>query len=180
MKINTKILKENYFYIKVFYIKMFFFDVKNEINNDDLDLIVNALNMKNRGERVAFIYDTVCDFIDEKMVGCSICDFKKNKCFVQRKNNIDRVNGCCHGCPYQVDKKCTIKNVACKLFFCPAAKKKKKVIKIRNIDIMRLYSIRQKIICKVDFYANREEILNDLNERLFFTSIMHALNRKTY
>ena len=127
--------------------KNVFFDVKNDIDIDDLDLIVKALNIKNRSERIAFIHDTACDFIDEKMMGCSACDFKNDKCFIQRRDNIDRINGCCHCCPYQVNKKCTTKNISCKLFFCPSVKRKVRIIKIKDVDILKLFSIRQKIIC---------------------------------
>ena len=143
-----KFLKKLCIY-KTFFYKKTKFCAKGKYKNPNIDIIINALNIKNRNARIEYVYDQACKYLDCFIEENNICDFKDNMCFIQRnsKNN-NNCNGCCKNCIYQKNKVCTTKNISCKLFYCPSAKKKKEIPKIKNIYLLKLYSFRQRILYK--------------------------------
>ena len=56
---------------------------------------IMALNIKNRRKRIEYIYDNACLEIDNFYEGKNVCGFKDNQCYVQRKLNNNKFNGCC-------------------------------------------------------------------------------------
>jgi len=89
--------------------------------------IITALNIKKLPQRYDYIYETMCDFLDD--LSHEYCDFKCNKCQGNRactsKHTID---GCCyfHGtqCPFLVNKVCQHRSLSCKIFMCDYLEKK--------------------------------------------------------
>ena len=164
---------------KSFFYKKTSFKLNDSTSNEDLVPIIKALNIKDRDKRMEYVYDEVCSYIDRKMTSKDYCEFKNNRCIVQRKYNSPKFNGCCHTCIYQKNKTCTTSNISCKLFFCPTIKRKYKLLKAKNIDILKLYSLRQRILIHLDFYTSREEVLKDLKSRFFFLTLLKVIHRKT-
>ncbi len=109
----------------------------------------------------------------------NICDFKENKCFVQRRVGNNHYNGCCGpvSCKYLIDGHCTTQNISCKFFYCPEAKKKNKLLHIKDIDLLKVFSLRQKIIIRLDVTSNREQILKDLSSYSFLLAIAKIIFR---
>lgn len=144
--------------------------------NYDISSFINALNIKNRRKRIEYIYDTACDELDNFYKDKNMCEFKNNQCYIQRKLNNNKFNGCCRMCIHQSSKGCTTKNLACKLFYCSEVRKKHKVLTIDDIRIIKLFSIRQRYILKNNYFTSRKEILNDL----YIGSIMIVLFKYCY
>ena len=125
--------------------------------------IVNALNIKNKMKKIEYIYNTACDEIDNFYKDKNICQFNsQNKCINQQKNNSPNFNGCCMSCINQSNNGCTTCNLSCKFFYCDIINKKYKVLKIKDISILKLLTLRQRIILKQDFFSSKKQILRDL------------------
>ena len=182
-----KLLNKIWLYKSIFYYSTHF-EVENNINNKQLDNIVKALNVKKRKDRIDFVYDHVCDYIDEYIKDKNICDFIDNKCFVQRRPNNKSFDGCCGPikCNKLVNGKCLTKNISCKLFYCPDARRKIKVLGIKDIDLFKIFSIRQRLVCMIDVTYNREQILKDLYSysfiyaclRIFFRDCINKISKR--
>ena len=171
------------FYKKIKYYK--YLPIKFETNNEEIKDIIYSLNIKNRNKRIEYIYDYICKFIDNYWNDINYCGFKYNKCYC------NQINGCCRLCKYQSESGCTTSNLTCKFYYCTEVLKRHKVLKFKDLNILKLYSFRQKIIIKHSYFNSREEILFDLKYsflvvfalRLIIKNIIriiHIKKNKTY
>ncbi len=159
MKISSK----SYWLLPVYKSVLFRFCKFETDSKDEQDIIiVNALNIKKRKERVTYIYDSLCKYIDDFYKKENICGFKNGQCYVQRKEKSNLKNGCCRLCMYVNDKGCTTSNLSCKLFVCKEVCCRRKVLRYSDIKVFKVFSIKQKIVVKSDFFSSREEVLKDL------------------
>ena len=55
---------------------------------DEVAFIKEAREIKNRKERIAFIYDKACEILDSQFKGINVCGFLNNKCYSQQKSNV--------------------------------------------------------------------------------------------
>ncbi len=167
------------FYKRLWLYRSFIYrNVVFEIEKDKYNIsnFVNALNIKNRRKRLEYIYDSACLEIDSFYEGKNVCGFKDDQCYVQRKLNNNKYNGCCRLCFHQKNKGCLTKNLACKLFFCSEAKKRHDILTIKDIRIFKILTIRQRYIMSTDYFNLREEVINDL----YIGSIMVVLFKYVY
>lgn len=139
--------------------------------------MINGLNIKNRYKRITYVYDTACSIIDSNTKGLNVCGFKNNKCYIQQKQNNGKCNGCCRLCKYQNSNGCSTKNLACKLFNCSEVKKRYKTVEYKDLDILKLLSLKNRLIVKSDYFATREEVLKDLYAHTLTYSILRILFR---
>lgn len=139
-------------------------------------LAINAIFFNTRYERYNYIYDTVCEYLDNYFYGKNLCDFKNNKC--GEKKNTSSTTGCCHHFKYKVlgplsklvlceylndDYTCGAKCISCKLFTCDYLEKKG--IKFRIKDILLLdtfFNPIQKYYIKYMVFTPKEKILKRL------------------
>lgn len=173
---NKKQLKA--FYRHLFFYKTFLFHfTKFELETDKYKIseLIQVLNIKNRKERIAYIYDNACKQLDEQNVGKNICSFKNNQCTIQRKKNFG-YHGCCRKCYHHTETGCPTKNLACKLFYCATVKEKYQVLKYEDIKVLKALSIRQKLIVEADYFNTREEVISDL----YYGSLFLAAGRILY
>ena len=77
--LSKLIIYKSFIYNKVKFI------IKNNINDYNIDLICNALNIKNRKRRITYIYDKSCELIDRKVNNKNICGFKNNNSLFTKK-----------------------------------------------------------------------------------------------
>ncbi len=128
---------------------------------------VHAINLKNIDERYSYIYDIVCDYLDNEFITKDICGFKDNVCkSVKNKSHCsDSLNGCCYGhnrglCPHFQNNKCTIKSLSCKLFTCRYLKKNHISYKVNDIVLLKyFFNLRQKFIISTSIFKDKSEIL---------------------
>ncbi len=176
IEINDKeqFYKLLWWYKKPWYRWTFF---KSDIDDQELQDIIEALNIKNRFKRVEFIYDTACKRLDEFYKNDNICEFCNNQCLVQQKHDLKYSNGCCRLCKLQSDKGCTTSNLSCKLFYCDRIRDLKKTLYLKDMRILELYSLRQRIMCTHNYFATRKQFLLDLKLGLFMFFGYHLLYR---
>lgn len=172
----TKFIKRIILYKSILYINTEF-RVKGCQVNDKIQQIIKGLNIKNRYKRITYVYDTACSIIDSNTKGLNVCGFKNNKCYIQQKQNNGKCNGCCRLCKYQNSNGCSTKNLACKLFNCSEVKKRYKTVEYKDLDILKLLSLKNRLIVKSDYFATREEVLKDLYAHTLTYSILRILFR---
>lgn len=175
---NTKLL----FLYRTFLFHFFIF----ETDVDDMKTIVKSLNIKNRKERIVYIFDETINILN-KYYSKDLCQFIDGKCIVQREKNINRFNGCCRLCPIVTDKGCPSVNITCKLIYCKRALGNIKLLKLRDIKILKCLSLVQRLIILSDTFSVREEVIKDLYygplyaiPRGFFQEIKHFVYRMKY
>ena len=148
--------------------KLYDKEVKDDKEVRQVSLLVEACNIKNRKERLTFIYDKSCDLLDENFYGCNLCEFKNNKCFVNRMHG-DSVDGCCrsrdnrNACKFLIKHKCTNRNLTCKLHVCSYMRKKGYKFRIDDIYMLKyLYTWKQKMFCYFNLFISRDKFLKDI------------------
>lgn len=150
-------------------------------NNEKHKSFINALNAILRDDKrkmYEYIYDSVCDYLDNCFYGKNLCDFKDNKC--GEKRNTSSEVGCCRyyknrilgpfkvknelvQCKYLKDYKCSAKCLSCKLFTCDYLQKKGIKFRIKDIFLLdTFFNIVQKFILKVMVYTPKEKIIKFL------------------
>ena len=142
--------------------------IKTSIEDEECQNIIKALNIRKRSKRLEFIYDYCCNKLDIFYSGKNVCGFSNNKCIVQQAPNCKYKNGCCRLCVYQSETGCKTANLTCKLFYCSSVTSKYKVITFQDLKILKLLSLRQRLILRDSFFSTREQILTDL----YFGSIV--------
>ncbi len=173
-----KLLKKLFIYKSILYYNTIFV-VENNIRNEMIDSIINALNIKKRKKRINFIYDQSCDLIDKKNRNMNICGFKNGKCYIQRKLKSEKCNGCCRMCMYQTKNGCSTKNLSCKMFNCSEVRKRYEVIEYDNLKLLKVLSLKNQIIIKSDYFSKREDVLKDLYSYTFTYSTLKIVFRIT-
>lgn len=132
--------------------------------------LVEALNIKNKSERLKFLYNKACDILDSDFYGKNVCQFKNNSCLQDRTKN-NKFDGCCRcnngkrHCKYLADHKCTTRCLACKFHICSNLKKLGYKYNINDILVLKyLLNWKQKIIVYLDFFKTPEEVLLDVKK----------------
>ena len=172
----NKFLRKLSIYKSILYCNTLFV-IKSNINDNMIDYIINALNIKNRKKRITYIYDSSCKLIDDNTKSINICGFKDDKCYVQRNLNNGKCNGCCRKCLYQTNKGCPTKNLSCKLFNCSEVTSRYNTIKYDDLKILKLLSLKNRIIIKSDYFSRREDVLKDLYAYTLSYSTLRILYR---
>lgn len=134
-------------------------------NINSLKDIEKAINMKNKRERIEFIYDKVCDYLDDDFIKKNKCLFKNNQCISDRSKNYDKNCGCCRSrngelCQYLKDGRCTIRNMGCKFFVCPTLKKRGVTYKTTDFPLLKYFcSFRQRIVLRYTIFVPKEKVI---------------------
>ena len=101
----------------------------------DFILCLEAMQIKDRKEKYEYLYDKTCEYLDEQFSKYNYCDFNHDKCIANRNGTCRyQEMGCCHSfklskfipgmltnervCQYLSNKKCSTKNISCKLHCC--------------------------------------------------------------
>ena len=150
--------------------------------DDDISNIVISSIYDTLYDRYQYIYDRVCDKLDENFVVNNFCNFENDVCIANRdSDNIERTNGCCHSflrnfyvepahsteeltqCKYLQNKRCQIKNISCKFFVCGYLKKRGIYFDILDNFLLRATMTRKQLeVVHINFFKPEEEILNKL------------------
>lgn len=154
---------------------IFNYDDTNKDYNDFISSI-NAILYNTRYERYNYIYDTVCDYLDNYFYGKNLCDFKNNKC--GEKRNTSSTTGCCHHfktkwlgpfsklvvCEHlKEDFTCNAKCISCKLFTCDYLEKKGIKFRIKDILLLNVFfNPLQKYFIKYMVFTPKDKIIKRL------------------
>ena len=152
------------------------------INNANQEIIdcIKAIFIDNRDEKYEFIYNTICNQLDQKWINENPCKFENNICICERQYKNPRENGCCyafwyknlgsqitgiHQCEHlHPTEHCRNSNITCKLYVCPYLKKHSNFrIKLGELIMVKIFFNKyQKIIIKNNFIIKKEELLKKL------------------
>ena len=165
------------------------------INTNDLDIInsIKAIYIEDKYKRNEFIYEELCNILDDKWNKYNPCQFCNNKCIASRNNYMDKeYNGCCYSfkrkrfgkvnkkpCIHlKDDKTCDTKNISCKLFTCIYLRKNTN-FKTNYEDYIMLklfFNKKERLIIKYNFFKTKEEILKKLQEKSIKPYILYLLS----
>lgn len=133
-----------------------------------ISLLIEALNIKDKKQRLEFVYDKSCDLLDDDFYGKNICEFKNNRCMHDRIH-ASSMDGCCRSndnekkCKYINNHMCSIRCLACKFHICYCVRQKGYKYKVNDILMLKyLYNWKQKIIAYNNFFMTKEETLKDV------------------
>ncbi len=150
---------------------------KNNKNQKEFVSAMDAIFYNTKYERYNYIYDTVCNYLDNNFYGKNLCNFQNNKC--GEKRNTSCTNGCCHHfknkvlgpfsklvtCEYLNKKNytCDAKCLPCKLFTCDYLRSKGIKFKIKDILLLDVFfNSIQKYFIKYMVFTPKEKILKTL------------------
>ena len=147
--------------------------IKYLTNDETLKQIEKAINIKDISKRYSYIYDTVCDYIDQKYMDCNYCEFKDDVCkYFRETNELTHKNGCCFSeargglCEHLINHKCNIKSISCKLYSCEILRKNNIKFRIRKIPLLKyFFNIKQKYYLKYSFFKDKTYVMYKLMEK---------------
>ena len=79
-----------------------FLEKKNDSNIDEkMKIIDKVLDIEDKEERLSYLYDLICDYLDNEFREKGICDFKCDICIrrralMEKKKRDTYKNGCCY------------------------------------------------------------------------------------
>ena len=150
----------------------------DENNKNHIEFIsaIKAILYDNKFQRYNYIYDTVCDYLDNFFYGKNLCDFKENQCG-EKRGTTSRI-GCCHHfkvkwlgpftklvpCEHlREDYTCGAKCIGCKLFTCDYLEKKGVKFRIKDILLLdTFFNPVQKYFIKFMVFTPKEKIIKRL------------------
>lgn len=135
--------------------------------------------LEQSSNRNKYIYDTVCNDLENNFLKFNFCNFKNNKCLSQRHKNVvlnnypyTNTDGCCfkiiRKCQHNnKDGTCKVKCISCKLFICPYLSKRGIGYYASELLLLRaFYTPKQRGIYVNSFYESENKILSKLNNDL--------------
>ena len=146
---------------------------------EKIKIINEVLDIKDKEKRYSYLYDLICDYLDNEFRTKDICGFNCGLC-KRRRNMIERnikkdtyENGCCYGylnkeaCQHLIPGKgCSVKNIACKTFTCFYLRKQGYRYKLNDIYLARyFFNPRQKFYMENTFFVDKEEIMKGIMKR---------------
>lgn len=161
----------------------------SDYNSDDILTAFSALSITDEKERIEFLYESLCNQLDAIWSNDNPCDFCDNICEGNKHNaSPGSVDGCCYSFEYpkhilfsssftknlqkckfldSEHKRCSIKNISCKLYVCSYLKKSKNFnISISDFLLIdAFFSKKQKLILQYNFFRTQEEIIDKLLEK---------------
>lgn len=154
--------------------------ILKNVNEQDKLYLNHLLDIDNLRNKYIYIYDLVCEKLDEEFKKNNYCDFQNDVCLCQRnsKNRAHNSMGCCYTfrnskitgfpvdtklCKYLIDGKCTIQSIACKMHTCTYLKKQKIKFKPDDFFLVKLFFNRkQKSYIKNAYFQPRDKVINEL------------------
>lgn len=135
--------------------------------------------LEQSSNRNKYIYDTVCNDLENNFLKFNFCNFKSNKCLSQRHKNVvlndypyTSTDGCCfkiiRKCQHNnKDGTCKVKCISCMLFICPYLSKRGIGYYASELLLLRaFYTPKQRGIYVNSFYESENKILSKLNNDL--------------
>jgi len=142
---------------------------KIDTNIRDFITIMHAINIKDKYKRFEYIYDTVCNYLDERIINENYCEFVNDECIRDRLKGNNHKNGCCEckgrgKCKYLINSLCTEKScIACKLFTCKILREKGIKHDLNDFVLTKyFFTGKQKDILRFSYWTPKKIILDRL------------------
>lgn len=135
----------------------------------DISICIKALQIESKKQRYEYIYGSVCDYLDKEFVENNFCNFKNDICRENRSSccyyfSKFRIFGKPIHCRYLINKSCTVKCMACKLFACEKIKKEFGVSYTPNtfLPIKLFFNPVQKLLLQYTLFTPEDKIIKRL------------------
>ncbi len=152
----------------------------NEAGIEEKMKVIDQILEKEDGEeRYSYLYDILCDYLDQEFRDKNICGFSNNICKKRchmiengkKKDTYD--NGCCYSYLHKRDCEhlnvpygCKIKNLGCKTFTCSYLKKQGIDYRLNRIYLSRyFFNSRQKFYIENIFFVDKDVIMEGIMKR---------------
>ncbi len=146
---------------------------------EKMKLVENILEIQELEKRYSYLYDFICDYLDQEFQKKDICGFhcgicKRRRDMITRKILKDTYgNGCCYSylkgktCEYLEPKNgCRIKNIACKIFTCFYLRRQGYRYHVKDIYFARyFFNSRQLFYMENTFFVDKPVILEGIMKR---------------
>lgn len=153
--------------------------MKDERIEEKMLVVKQVLFISDYEKRYSYLYDLICDYLDNEFRSKNICGFdcgicKRRKDMMERKiKKVCYENGCCRGykegktCKYLIPNVgCSIKNIACKTYTCFYLRKQGYRYKLNNIYLVRyFFNLRQKFYIENTFFVDKNVIIDGILKR---------------
>ena len=138
---------------------------------------LNAILYENINDKYNYLYDEICDYLDNEFIKYNLCGFKNDKCKVKKDSGVEM--GCCYHCKnkyfgllytnkfqlceYLKDKRCSAKCITCKLYTCSELQKQGIKYNTKNVLLIRyFFNPIQKFIIISSHFTPKERIMKKL------------------
>lgn len=147
--------------------------------NEKMEIVDQILSINDKEVRYSYIYDLICNYLDNEFRSKNICGFNCGIC-KRRKDMMNRnikketfENGCCYGykigkaCEYLIrGEGCRIKNIACKLYTCFYLRKQGYRYKLNDIYLARyFFNYRQKFYIENTYFVDKNVVMKGILKR---------------
>ena len=144
-----------------------------------MKVIDSVFEKTDKEERYSYLYDLICDYLDNEFREKDICGFCHDLCKRRRdmmERNVKKdpyINGCCHSysknadCPHlKKGGGCDIKNIGCKTFTCFYLRKQGIRYTLNKIYLARyFFNTRQKFYMENTFFVDKPIIMEGILKR---------------
>ena len=138
---------------------------------------LNAIFYENIEEKYNYLYDAICDYLDNEFIKKNLCGFKNDKCKVKKESGIEM--GCCYHCKnkyfgmlytnkfnlceYLKDKRCSAKCITCKLYTCSELQKQGIKYNTKNVLLIRyFFNPIQKFVIISSHFTPKQKIMKKI------------------
>ncbi len=170
---------------------------ENSKYSDDFITCLKCLFIFDKKQQYEYIYNTVCEYLDNQFCKGNICDFKNDQCIANRENKTAHKDmGCCYSfeyckvfdprfiknvklCQHLKNKTCSTKCITCKLFTCKYLKERGIKFDTHKILLLDCYfNKKQHLILNSNFFQTRDAILQKLLENNYDLYFWYVLFKK--
>ena len=175
-KIDLKTYEQLQIYAKT---KKYLERIKDSNINEKMKIVDEILNIFSKEERYSYLYDLICDYLDNEFKSKNICEFNCGICKRRQdmmNHNIKKEtyeNGCCYrymqgsSCEHLIPGVgCGIKNIACKTFTCFYLRKRGYRYKLKDIYLARYFlNYRQRFYIENTYFVDKEIVMKGILKR---------------
>jgi hypothetical protein len=136
------------------------YTIRGTVHTKELHDFERALNLKNRRKRITYLYDRVCDIIDQYNAEQGITCHYSAEGICEDPKHQTRKNGCCCHCYLQRPDGCPTRNLSCKFYFCDHLAKKYHALTMEDIDLLKLFTWSEREIIKNNVFVTRKTYIN--------------------
>lgn len=156
-----------------------YLEKKNDLDIESkMKIIDSILDIEDSNKRLDYLYDLICDYLDNEFRSKNICEFncgicKKRQAMINEGIKKDTyLNGCCYSyvheknCIYLENGMCKTKNLGCKLFTCDYLKREGYKYKLKDIYLSKyFFNFRQKLFIENAIKKSKEEVIKGIKKR---------------
>ena len=157
--------------------KKFLENINDTEIEEKMKKIDSVLKISDTKERYSYLFELICDYLDNEFRKNNLCDFdncglcKRRRALKEKNPNKETyLYGCCYSyinkrvCPFlNKDGSCTNRNIGCKLFTCHYLKKEGYSFNLNDIYLSKyFFTKKEKKYLDEHIYLTKEVVMDHL------------------